>query len=1258
MPHVNQNQRDGLDDSYKEFDEDFDDQSDDDDSCDERQSQREQEPSLQMLDDDVLFGFLKKMACTAFRQLITSAVGPSGFEISVDNVVNTTSCGTSDARVTGIPLGGRPIRKSDSEKGKRGFLGMLKLTSLPTVKAFGDKLLKDDISDEDELVRSFLIVALATFLCPNASPYPSTEYLLPLVAVKSAEKWDWSKFVHYWLFKQIHKYHSRKKKPQHQTRTLGGCLYLICVAYLDFLAFGPHDQLPSTLPRITVWKKDMIKQFSELDRVDGNVFGKRPILPLKSTCFARKVASRTPSPVCIPDGSNFKKVLLERVPANFSPETLDDVTALYMKHVSAPIDTPSEYAQNIILDIIQYFYHRSQIDKSPEHNQSTNNGETIGSKCALNNELHDISGATGNCHGPEDHFFDGYNDNVLNDGVSHIDEPEESVPSVIPPTPAIANNGAPFQQEETPYRCSHSKNVGDPIVHGPSKNKSVSENDHTPPALHDNVVVNDQASGKTDCNPHGANTEPPLSDKDNGIMSGDTEIVPSSGNDTQSQHLSIAETEKISSSSPDLSNSGVLSQGNKRSFSDTVADAVGHSVAGCTRTRPNSMSPRVPLSEIQIKENPEGILRNNRTKRLVTRKRKSLVCPSEEVFHVDDDIESSKEDVAEAVQEIQRQYTDHIVKDRHNKFEVDGSNPEHRAQKITCQRAQTSIPAHAHDGALHKIRQLLSEVLDKNSNQIAASAASATPSSRTPVEVRPGNSASFDHLLTADISSHGSRHLDPPSVNTRVAGSSGVLKEKSAGIGPSNCIKMFESKVSASEKLTLWDFPVPSFSLGIDFDDDKPVPNQEEMCQPTTGARNFSSTSNHSSSAKSVMYLDKVKSRHNKHLNCGNSVVRGTGSSDCIDDDDVRELRPDDVQMKPIKFDTTPTPDLHFSRAVTPQPIPLIVINSQGKATLNAPPQSPEVLVTGQRFVETKGPPEVAIIWRIQFQDQLQQNGQHPRRSRHILKPNSYYRNFQISAYAPRVNFFVHEKLAYDCLIFYSSLPEYAKGNVINYGNVFVTYHELWSSLRRSEKTGVHIHVMNAFCRKLFKDRHPNTCGKHYFFSTVGDYLIGKKGNQLYQHDNCHKCFEFANKCFSFLQSDFLFFPIFNGGHWFVFIVAIWDGYFVFLDPLNEEDDHYQEQARAIIIPNFVKAWDEFIGYNCDFEQFVIHYAPVPKLDRKFQSMYDDGIFVMKYLEMWDPYVNMSKHNQMNDAKELLSNFDAMVKLKNSTLQARSLTVS
>ncbi|CAN6299099.1 unnamed protein product [Urochloa humidicola] len=848
-------------------------------------------------------------------------------------------------------------------------------------------------------------------------------------------------------------------------------------------------------------------------------------------------------------------------------------------------------------------------------------------------------------------------------------------------------------------------------------------------------------------------------------MSGDTEIVPSSGNETQSQHLSIAKTEKISSSSPDLSNSGLSSQGNKRRFSDTMTDAIANSVAGRTRARRNSMSPSVPSSEIKIVDNPEGILRKNRTKRLVTRKRKSPLCSSEEVFDVDAVLESSKEDVA--VQETQCEHSDDIVKERLNKLkrdvnkklkerllgrpnvmthattrsltyipmdsgagvntchasstDVGGSKPDPSATKISCEQAEASIPAHAHDGTLHKIRQLLSQVLDQGSDHVAAPDASSMPVPRTPIEVRSANSVSFDHLLTADISSHRSRHLDIPSVNTRAVVSSTIPKEESTGIGPSSCIKIFNSKVTAAEKMILWDFHAPSFSLGIDFDDDvdcigvthnnKPLPILQEVCRPSTtsgsGARHTTSPPNHSSSAKSVMYMNEVKSRHNNHITSGSSGVRGFCSSESKIDDEVKELRPDNIHGGPIKFDATPTPDSNSIREVTPELIPLIVINSQGKVALNKPPESPEVLISGQRFVETKEPPEVTIIGgsnfktmcnkmaeeatcmyndgqrscfakcqSINFQFGSTAKGQHPRRSRCILKPNSYYRNFQINACTPNVHFLVHEKLAYDCLMFYSSLPQLAKKNVINYGNVCVTYDELCLSLQRSDKTGVHIHVMNAFCRKLFKDRHPSRSSKHYFFSTVGEYLIGKKE----KHDNCHKCFDFANKCFNFLQSDFLFFPILHNGHWFLFIVAIRDGYFIFLDPVYEEDDHYQEQARTIIIPNFVRAWDEFIGYDCDFEEFVIHYAPVPKQDRKFWSKYDDGIFVMKYLEMWDPYVNMmvqfsssnindirvklanemvfSKHNKMNDAKQLLNNFDAMVKLKNSTLKVGSFTVS
>ncbi|XP_039841646.1 uncharacterized protein LOC120701911 [Panicum virgatum] len=183
--------------------------------------------------------------------------------------------------ILGIPFGGSSVRKCDVERGKKEFLAVLRLSRLPNFKYFGDKLKEKDISDDD-LVRSFLIVALATFLCPNSNTYPSTKHLLPLVDIKNAKDWDWSKYVHFWLMEDIRKYRRNMMSSTHDSITLGGCFYMLCVLYLDHLVFGPQDLLPATLPRICVWKQGMIKEFSELDCVRGHTFGKHPILPFKS----------------------------------------------------------------------------------------------------------------------------------------------------------------------------------------------------------------------------------------------------------------------------------------------------------------------------------------------------------------------------------------------------------------------------------------------------------------------------------------------------------------------------------------------------------------------------------------------------------------------------------------------------------------------------------------------------------------------------------------------------------------------------------------------------------------------------------------------------------------------------------------------------------------------------------------------------------------------------------------------------------------
>ncbi|XP_039834542.1 uncharacterized protein LOC120695329 [Panicum virgatum] len=141
------------------------------------------------------------------------------------------------------------------------------------------------------------------------------------------------------------------------------------VVYLDFLNTG-LQQLPPRLPRISVWKGDMIKERSKADCVQGCTYGKCQfniyyvqVLPLKSTCYYKKSESRTPSPTCVIDGATFKKTLSETVDGTMSSKTINDITELYMKHSAGHNESASKSAQNIIVDVIGYFYQRAQHDK-------------------------------------------------------------------------------------------------------------------------------------------------------------------------------------------------------------------------------------------------------------------------------------------------------------------------------------------------------------------------------------------------------------------------------------------------------------------------------------------------------------------------------------------------------------------------------------------------------------------------------------------------------------------------------------------------------------------------------------------------------------------------------------------------------------------------------------------------------------------------------------------------------------------------------
>ena len=68
------------------------------------------------------------------------------------------------------------------------------------------------------------------------------------------------------------------------------------------------------------------------------------------------------------------------------------------------------------------------------------------------------------------------------------------------------------------------------------------------------------------------------------------------------------------------------------------------------------------------------------------------------------------------------------------------------------------------------------------------------------------------------------------------------------------------------------------------------------------------------------------------------------------------------------------------------------------------------------------------------------------RRPRRIAQPNSYFRNFQVNVCNAKFTTSVQGKLAYDCLMFYSSIPDYSRYAHATFlqlfSNCYFTYRE------------------------------------------------------------------------------------------------------------------------------------------------------------------------------------------------------------------------
>lgn len=248
--------------------------------------------------------------------------------------------------VLGIPSGDTIINTKEEEAGKQVFLALFGLTEVPTIKFFGNKLLKEDLSDDD-FVRCFMVVALATFLCPTSNTKPSTKYMGALVNVEELKQLNWCRFVHEWELIYIKKYQKEKLKQNRTKMTLGGCIYHLAVRCLDFTDFG-SIQIPSLMPRICVWKGEMIKHLSDMTIGRDGKYGALAIKEVSETCY-KDETNEWASTI---KNSNFRKAIKSVVGNFLSDKVKEDIFLAFETHMKNEDLNTCTKAKGLLLDMI------------------------------------------------------------------------------------------------------------------------------------------------------------------------------------------------------------------------------------------------------------------------------------------------------------------------------------------------------------------------------------------------------------------------------------------------------------------------------------------------------------------------------------------------------------------------------------------------------------------------------------------------------------------------------------------------------------------------------------------------------------------------------------------------------------------------------------------------------------------------------------------------------------------------------------------
>ncbi|TVU34735.1 hypothetical protein EJB05_16584, partial [Eragrostis curvula] len=184
-----------------------------------------------------------------------------------------------------LPNGDKPF-PSDTSIGKAIILSKFDKHTIPPASFFEEKLLSDHSMCDDDVLTCFLLVVMQSFLCCNSSLVPSYKYFGIFENVSKAKEYDICGYVLDWTLDSVRTYNEECLETGTDHHTLGGCWYFLAVLFLDHVDFGSH-QPSDLLPRISVWKGSMIKNYSDKYMSSAGRYGLRPLLSHSETCYSK-----------------------------------------------------------------------------------------------------------------------------------------------------------------------------------------------------------------------------------------------------------------------------------------------------------------------------------------------------------------------------------------------------------------------------------------------------------------------------------------------------------------------------------------------------------------------------------------------------------------------------------------------------------------------------------------------------------------------------------------------------------------------------------------------------------------------------------------------------------------------------------------------------------------------------------------------------------------------------------------------------------